>query len=73
MKLMDFATGMTVYLNSGSPALTVREIRRIGDQGQIEVAWFDGLQCQAATLPAECLSADQNHSWSATASVARIQ
>lgn len=54
----DPTVGQLVYLNSGSPPLTITEIRRAGTKptGDVEVSWLDiHLKPQYHVFPTVCL------------------
>jgi uncharacterized protein YodC (DUF2158 family) len=54
--MTTFAVGDIVYLNSGSPALTVECVRA---DDMVDVKWYDGLRFERATFPPECLKRAQ--------------
>lgn len=50
-----FEHGDVVYLNSGSPKLTITDVRDSGTK--ITVAWIDQTQSvQSSTFPSDCLT-----------------
>lgn len=51
-------TGTIVYLNSGSPGLTVDWTLR--DDGIVTVLWFDGNDRQMDAFRPECLTLENN-------------
>lgn len=50
---MDLCPGKVVHLNSGSPPLTIVEVRA---DGIIELAWYSGGMYKTAFVPKECIT-----------------
>jgi len=60
---MDIGRGQIVYLNSGSPPLTVTKVPTLpifdDEEYEITVAWFDGSINRRTTYPLECLTKEK--------------
>ena len=52
---MKFKIGEIVYLNSGSPAMTVIAMSMADpDNPMVTASWLDGTSLNSATFPPEC-------------------
>ena len=73
-KNKQFKTGDVVYLNSGSPPLTIVCIDvadEEGDGGDVAVAWIDAKgENREATMPVACFTKDRQYQYEQAAQAA---